>query len=128
MREELCCSLCPLAGLLARAEALTEGAARDFFAQAALGLETLEEQSFAEGWAAACRGLAALAPEERRALEEPGLSLGRSELSDQLAALDRSLAALDKAAEALRARLPEQRRLSLALSAAAGVFLCLLIL
>ena len=127
MREELAGSLRPLGELLERAAALTEGEARAFFLAAAVGMAALREKSFAEIWQAACRALPPLPEPLCRELEALGLTLGRAAPEDQLAALDRWLLRAGKALDERRSRLPEQRRLTLALSAAAGVFLSLLL-
>ena len=125
MRAELSCRLCPLEELLVLAGA----EAGVFFQSCAESLSGLNENSFADLWIDACRKcLPALSAESRGQLETLGASLGRYELDEQLAACDRYLRCAEETANGLLARLPEQRKLSLALSAAAGVFLCLLIL
>ncbi len=129
LREELAARLCPMGALLNAAAQGTEGEAAAFFRRVAGDLSELNERSFAELWRGACRScLPGLSAEDRESLERLGTSLGRCELADQLAACDRFLSHSESRAGALRAALPERRRLTLALCAAAGLFLCLLIL
>jgi len=129
MRAELSCRLCPLEELLVMAANLAGAETGVFFQSCAASLSGLNENSFVDLWIDACRKcLPALSAESRGQLETLGASLGRYELDEQLAACDRYLRCAEETANGLLARLPEQRKLSLALSAAAGAFLCLLIL
>ena len=115
--------------LLLQAAEQTDTQESGFFHRCAGSLAELNTKSFSELWTEACRHcLTALSDENLRQIENLGTSLGRYEPEEQLAACDRYLRCCEDAAEKLRIRLPEQRRLSLALGAAAGVFLCLLIL
>ena len=129
IRAELAARLCPLRELLPMA---AEGAGEEvsaFFQTADAGLDELNRRGFSEIWSAACRSkLVFLSEEDLRALEALGTTLGRYELSDQLAACERYLSTAGETLDQLRRKYPERRRLSLALGAAGGCFLCLLIL
>ena len=129
IRAELSSRLCPMQELLMTAERQAGPYVCAFFHSCADALTELNSKCFAELWSnACCAFLPALSENERIALEVLGATLGRYELDEQLAACDRYLRSCEDAAEKLRLKLPEQRRLSLALSTAAGVFLCLMIL
>lgn len=125
VREELAARLCPIEELLRLAGDRAGGEAGRFFRAAADDMTGLGEMCFSEIWKEACSAL----PDTERFLLVPlGATLGRYELSDQLSACDHCLGQLEQELKQLRSQLPEQRRLALALSAAAGLFLCLLIL
>lgn len=129
IRSELSCRLCPMDELLSLAAGQTEMEAAGFFRTCAEELNRLNENSFSEIWADACRRcLTTLSAESRGQLAALGASLGRYEIGDQLAACDRFLRSTEEKEKYLRQKFPEQSRLILAVSAAAGVFLCLLIL
>ena len=127
MREELAARLAPLDELLPLAAARA-GEAERFFRRLTEAMDKLGAQSFGALWCEACRELPLLPTDVGGDLEALGATLGRAELSDQLAACDRFLARCEAEIDGRRRRLPEQRRLFLALGAAAGLFLCLLIL
>lgn len=129
MRAELAARLCPTRELTLLAAERTAGETALFLRSVAEGLSELEQKSFCEIWRGACRtGLHSLTNENRERLEALGDTLGRYGLDEQLAALDRFLLQTDEEIRKLREKFPERRRLSFALSAAAGAFLCLLIL
>lgn len=129
MRAELSCRLCPMEELLSMAAGQAGTEAASFFHTCADGLSALSEKSFAQVWTEACRKkLSMLSEENFSQLAALGASLGRYELDEQLAACDRYLLCTEDKLKSMREKLPEMQRLSLALSAAAGVFLCLLIL
>lgn len=129
IRAELSCRLCPMRELLTLAEGQAGEDASAFFHFCAESLTELNRKSFAELWSEACHiCLPALSEAERLQLETLGSTLGRYALDEQLTACDRFLRNLEESADRLRAQLPDQRRITLALSAAAGIFLCLLIL
>ena len=102
--------------------------AEAFFLRCAESLSKLNENSFSDLWSDACGTILSIPAEDRRQLELLGESLGRYELYEQLAACDRYLRDAGVEVQKLRVKLPELRKLSLALSGAGGVFLCLLIL
>lgn len=128
MRAELTSRLCPMEDLLRQAAEHAGSEADVFFQQCAERLTNLNEESFSDLWSDACQRITTISAEDRRQLEMLGDSLGRYELEEQLAACDRYLRVAEENADKLRVKLPELRKLSLALSAAAGMFLCLLIL
>lgn len=128
MRAELTSWLCPMEDLLRQAAEHTGPEASAFFLCCAESLSKLNENSFSELWSKACETILSIPAEGRRQLEMLGDSLGRYELEEQLAACDRYLRDTEEEADKLRAKLPELRKLTLALSAAAGAFLCLLII
>lgn len=129
IRAELAARLCPLRELLPLA---AEGAGEEvsaFLKAAGEGLDELNRREFSEIWSAACRTrFSTLTEDDLRALEVLGRTIGRYELTDQLAACERYLSVAGDTLEELRRKFPERRRLSLALGAAGGCFLCLLIL
>lgn len=129
VRAELACRACPMTELLRCAEEQAGDSARGFFHSCVEKMDELNDRRFAALWTDACRScLPMLSEENRSQLEQLGATLGRYELDEQIAACDRYLRGCEEEAGRLRARLPEQRRLTLALGAAAGIFLCLLIL
>ena len=128
MRAELTSRLCPMEELLRKAAEHAGREAEDVFLCCAESLSKLNENSFSELWSDSCGTILSIPAEERRQLELLGESLGRYELDEQLAACDRYLHDAGVKVQKLRMMLPELRKLSLALSAAAGAFLCLLIL
>ena len=129
IRAELAGRLCPTTELLSCAAERAGEDAEVFFRSCAESMQELNDKCFAELWTEACRtNLAILSEDNRSQLEALGATLGRYELDEQLAACDRYLRSCDEAADARKARLPEQRRLCFALSGSAGIFLCLLIL
>lgn len=129
MRAELATTLCPLPRLLEEAARVSEGEAASFFCAVSEGMESLSERSFAEIWTdAAGRCLPSLQTQERAELEQLGAALGRYELQEQLAAIDRFLLSASDTLSRRRLQFPDRRRLILALGTAAGGFLCLLML
>ncbi|MBR0355251.1 MAG: stage III sporulation protein AB [Oscillospiraceae bacterium] len=129
LRSELALRRSPVRELIQLAAAHTDTDARSFFHAAEQSLRELDERSFAALWSEACRSaLRGISEENRRDLEELGLSLGRFELDDQLSACDRYLEKTEAWIRDRSARWPERRRLALVLGAAAGSFLCLLML
>ena len=128
MRAELTSRLCPMDELLRKAAEHAGPEAEAFFLRCAESLSKLNENSFSDLWSEACGTILSITAEDRRQLELLGESLGRYELDEQLAACDRYLRDAGVEVQKLRVKLPELRKLSLALSGAGGVFLCLLIL
>ena len=128
MRAELTSRLCPMDELLRKAAEHAGPEAEAFFLRCAESLSKLNENSFSDLWSDACGTILSITAEDRRQLELLGESLGRYELDEQLAACDRYLRDAGVEVQKLRVKLPELRKLSLALSGAGGVFLCLLIL
>lgn len=129
IRAELSTRLSPLPGLMRLAAERTKGACRSFFEETANGLADLSERSFYELWADSARKRLPFLPEEvRDELLQLGLSLGRYELQEQLAACDRFLNAVTPLLGEESRSLREKRRVYLALGTAAGAFLCLLFL
>ena len=128
MRAELTSRLCPMDELLRKAAEHAGPEAEAFFLRCAESLSKLNENSFSDLWSEACGTILSITAEDRRQLELLGESLGRYELDEQLAAGDRYLRDAGVEVQKLRVKLPELRKLSLALSGAGGVFLCLLIL
>lgn len=129
IRSELALSASPMRELLAQASARTNGDAAGFFRSVSEAMHSLDERSFAELWHEACGRLQGRIPAENwRELDELGRMLGRFELKDLLAACDRYLSKTEEWIGKNGARLPERRRLALALGAAGGSFLCLLML
>ncbi len=129
IRAELASRLCPMDELLTTAAERAGGEAGLFFHCVLDSLTELNTRSFSALWTDACSGsLPALSEENRRQLEALGGMLGRYGVDEQMAACDSYLRFCLDALEDARDHYPERRRLSLALSAAAGIFLCLLIL
>ena len=128
IRSELSGRLCPMRELLLLAAA-EAGEDCDFFLVCADRMEELNRKSFSSIWSETCRScLKGLSEENLRTTDSLGSTLGRYEMDVQLAACDRYLRSCEQSLKELRYRLPEQRRLTLALSSATGIFLCLLIL
>ncbi|MCR5664802.1 MAG: stage III sporulation protein AB [Oscillospiraceae bacterium] len=129
VHAELATSLRPLPELCAQLGGELSGAAGAFFRSLAESMPALSQQSFFELWqSAAGRSLSALAPEERSALLQLGQALGRFELQEQLGACERCRESLADAAAERKERSRNERKLTLALSGAAGALLCLLLL
>ena len=129
LRAELALRLSPMRELLLLASERSNRETARFFLAAADAVCKLDERGFPELWTEACRRtLGALSADNRRDLEQLGLSLGRFGLEDQLAACDRWLSRAEEWIDRQREAYPERRRLALGLGAAAGAFLCLLML
>ncbi len=129
LRAELALRMSPVGELMHLAASHTDTDARAFFRTVEQSLQELDESSFTALWSSACRSsMRGISEENRRGLEELGLSLGRFELADQLVACDRYLDQTESWLRECSARWPERRRLALGLGAAAGSFLCLLML
>ena len=129
IRAELSTRLCPMQTLLADALAAAEGETAAFLASVLEGLDSLQTRSFAEIWREAVENeLKSLSEEEKGAMSALGASLGRYELQEQLTSIDRCLHQMQAAHEAGRRALPDKRRVIVALSETAGLFLCLLLI
>lgn len=100
-----------------------------FFAGLSAKLDKLGEKSFPQLWAENVRELLPeLEAEDREAFLRLGQTLGRYELDEQLAAIERCRATLDRSASQLAQCLPERRRLAFGLMSAAGALLCILLI
>lgn len=129
MRAELSTRLCPMDELLMIASERAGKESSVFFQGVRESLTDLNTQSFVELWTEASRFyLPILSEENRQQLEALGAMLGRYSLDEQLAACDSYLRQSEERLQIERGRYPEQRKLYLVLSAAAGTYLCLLIL
>lgn len=107
----------------------SEGSAALFFRQLARSMPRLGEKSFFELWEeAATRSLPELNAADRRELSRAGRVLGRFELSQQLAGLESCRLRLAARREQGEARFGNDRRLLLALPAAAGCLLLILLM
>lgn len=129
MRAELAARLCPMDELLTIASERAGTESSVFFQKVRESMADLNTRSFAELWKeASLAALPVLTDENRRQLDELGCTLGRYGVDEQLAACESYLRQSEERLQRERGRYPEQRRLYLALSAAAGMLLCLLIL
>lgn len=91
-------------------------------------MELLGDEPFSRIWSCAADKCCAMLPgTELEELKSLGMLLGRVELEQQLLALDRCCARLRRRIEEERQALPVRSRLILALSAAAGALLLILL-
>lgn len=128
LRAELMSRLAPTEELLRCAAANSEGETADFFAWVLRNMDKLGERSFSEIWRdGAVRCLTSLPEEQRGALDRLGAALGRYELREQAAACDAFLRGARETLDARRSAFPQRRRLDLALGAAGGLLLCLVL-
>ncbi len=136
LAEALCVMRGELAARLTAIPALTEymvrhsrGGAQSFFAAVLYRLPQLGRRELSELWSeSVMETLPSLENDELRELASVGLVLGRCELDVQLSALDRCAAVLRAAQERAQAQYPQQKRLSLGVSAAAGAMLVILLI
>lgn len=128
IRSELLGRLSPVKELTALAARASEGAVSEFFTAVSEKIDTLDRQSFSEVWSKEAERLAFLSAEERGELLEFGASVGRYGLEDRVLACDRYLSVTERRIEELSRAYPERRKLTLSMSAAAGAFLCLLLI
>lgn len=137
--EELCCALeqlraeldvrlSPLPMLMEELAMRTSGCAAIFFAALRDSLAELGDKSFAALWKDAVEeNLGSLSHEDAQAILALGSVLGRYELADQLAALDRCSLELRASAVRRRSQMPQDRRLCYALLTAGGCFLAIIL-
>lgn len=129
MNAELTMSLMPLPALFSMCTGSGREEVDAFFRMVAIGLNDLESRSFQQIWEDALRQrLAELDTEEKRQLRTLGSWLGRYPPDEQSAALVRCLSCLRQSCDQRGQLLPQQSRLCFGLSAAAGVFLLILLL
>lgn len=126
---ELSLRALPLPRLFELLSGRAQGAAAEFFAALCDGMDRLGEENFSTLWDKAAREkLPELMPEEREELKRLGAVLGRYELERQLEALRACAAVFDGALCRARRDYPDRRRLTLGLSACAGVLLIILLI
>ena len=124
MRGELAARLTAIPALTEYMARHSRGDAQSFFAAVLDRLPQLGKRELSELWCeSVMETLPSLETDELRELASVGLVLGRCELDVQLSALDRCAAALRAAQERAQAEYPQQKRLSLGVSAAAGLVL-----
>lgn len=124
MRGELAARMTAIPALMNYMSRHSRDDAQSFFSAVSYRLPQLGRREFSELWCeSVMETLPALETDELRELASVGLVLGRCELDMQLAALERSAAVLRAAQERAQAEYPQQRRLSLGVSAAAGLLL-----
>ena len=129
MRASLASLQSPLNEIISSAAENTDGDAGIFFRSILSELSRLNETRFSEIWRKNDQQYLSILPErDRESLIALGTFLGRFDLEDQLCACDRYIISNEESLSAFESRIPETKRLYLALSGAAGVFLCLLIL
>lgn len=129
MKVELSCRMCALPELI---EALSERSKCDaavFFAGISSRLSSLGEHSFDELWReCAEKSFTALGENERREIVSLGSILGRGALDAQIAEIDRCTSVLHLALESARAEHPQQSKLALGMSFAAGMLLVIMLI
>lgn len=129
MRGELAARLTAMPMLVEYMAQHSRGDAQSFFDAVRDRLPQLGRRELSELWCeSVMETLPALEKDELRELAAAGLVLGRCELEVQLAAIDRCAAALRAAQERAQADYPQQKRLSLGVSAAAGLMLVTLLI
>lgn len=129
MRGELAARLTAVPELTEYMARHSRGDAKSFFSAVSDRLSQLGKRELAELWReSVMETLPALETYELRELASVGLVLGRCELDVQLAALDSCAAVLRAAQERAQAEYPQQKRLSLGVSAAAGLMLVTLLI
>lgn len=124
MRGELALNLTPMPNLIEYVSLHSCGGAREFFSALLRKLSALGERELSALWTeAAAETLGLLGVEERAELDALGQILGRAELSEQLSAIERCERCFDGALKSARIEYPTHRRLTLGVSAAAGLLL-----
>lgn len=105
------------------------GDAKEFFTLLSLRLDTLGERGLYELWReSAEETLTALTPGELHDFLSLGLVLGKSEADEQAEAIGHCQASIGRALNAARDKYPQQRRLALGLSSAAGMLLVIVLI
>lgn len=129
MRGELESRASPLPQLMERLSRSSGGAAGDFARELCSRIGELGEKEFSRIWS---ESLSAAIPALDRADAEPlhalGRSLGRYELSRQLAELDSCICTLESRVSACSAGLPEKRRMGLGLACSLGALLLIVLI
>ncbi len=129
MRVELGARLASLPVLADMLSRRTEGDVRRFFTALCEKLTFLGKSEFCELWAeCARRELSALGADELNDFIALGQVLGRGELSTQLDAIANCEGALNRALCAARAEHADKRRLTLGVSASAGLILVIMLI
>lgn len=129
MRVELGARLASVPALADMLSARAEGDARRFFAALCEKLAFLGESELCELWAeCARRELSALGADELNDFIALGRILGRGELSTQLETISQCEGAFNCALVAARAEHAEKLRLTLGVSASAGLMLVIMLI
>ncbi len=128
MRNELAARLVTIPSLLSFLAERGHGELKSFFESMSISMDELGECEFALIWASSVRDtLVSLSEEERREIAALGQVLGQSEIDEQLAAIGRCQIFMDRALEQLRGQYPQLCRLAVAIPAAAGLMLVIVL-
>lgn len=129
MKLELSNRICALPELIETLSERSKGEVSDFLLAVYKRLSSLGEYSFDELWCeCAAKSLTALNENERRAICSLGSILGRGELDAQIAEIDRCTSTLHTALENARTEQPQQKKLTLGMSFAAGMLLVIMLI
>lgn len=128
IRNELSTRLVTLSALMQFLAERCQGEVRRFFESMRASMDELGEYEFAQIWAVSVRHtLVSLNADEMRELASLGQVLGSSEIDEQLTAIGRCQVFVDRALEQLRGEYPQLCRLAVALPAAAGLMLVIVL-
>lgn len=129
MKAELSCRVCALPDLVETLSERCKGEAAVFFLDVSTRLPSLGEYSFDELWCeCAAKSLTALSENERREICSLGSILGRGELDAQIAEIDRCTSTLHTVLENARSEQPQQKKLTLGMSFAAGMMFVIMLI
>lgn len=129
MRVELGARLASVPALADMLSKRAEGDARRFFAALCEKLALLGQSELSELWAECARcELSALGADELNDFVALGRILGRGELTTQLEAISQCDCAFNRALIAARAEHADKRRLTLGVSASAGLMLVIMLI
>lgn len=129
MKMELSSRICALPELFETLSERNKGEVSDFFLAVFKRLSSLGEYSFDELWCeCAAKSITALNENERREICSLGSILGRGELDVQIAEIDYCTSTLHTTLENARAEQPQQRKLTLGMSFAAGLLLVIMLI
>jgi len=122
MKSELCARSFPMITLIGRAEETSEGCVKKFFRCVFEGFEKIGEKDFAQVWnGAAKENFAFFTPEQMRMICLPGTVLGKTAIETQSAALENSAMYFHAEAESKKEKMESEKKLTLGLSACAGL-------
>lgn len=129
MKAELSSHLTALPDLAKMLSQRGKGDAADFFSALDARMDVLGKCRFDEIWReSAAETLCFLKEDELQAVLSVGAVLGRGELEMQLNAIDRCVSSLYAALERVRTQHPQQRKLTLGISLAAGTLIVVMLI